>query len=151
MMMNRNRSAWVMGGVIFFVSSCLAVPVMLAHQGTSEESSGPRQDTGGTIIAPKNSRAPQPVEPLETSEKPDVNKTFALSEATELVNFDVRVTDKNGNFIPTLQKPDFLFRKLPKRDSRGHSNLLLTALRFHMGGRILRQSSPRRWLSARRV
>ncbi len=106
-MKNRNRSVWLMGVMIFFVSSCLAVGLVVAQQRPSQETSGPRQETGGTIIAPKPSRTPQPMEPLETPEKLNPDETFALSVVTELVNFDVVVTDKYGNFIPSLEQPNF--------------------------------------------
>lgn len=106
-MKNHNRSVWLMGALIFFVSSCLGVALVVAQQGPSQESSGPRQGTGGTIIAPRTSRTPQPIEPLETPEKLNPDETFALSVTTELVNFDVVVTDKNGNFIPSLEQPNF--------------------------------------------
>ena len=106
-MKNRNRSVWLMGVMIFFVSSCLAVALVVAQQRPSQETSGPRQETGGTIIAPKPSRTPQPMEPLETPEKLNPDETFALSVVTELVNFDVVVTDKNGNFIPSLEESNF--------------------------------------------
>ena len=106
-MKNRNRSVWLMGVMIFFVSTCLAVALVVAQQRPSQETSGPRQETGGTIIAPKPSRMPQPMEPLETPEKLNPDETFALSVITELVNFDVVVTDKYGNFIPSLGESNF--------------------------------------------
>ena len=106
-MKNCNRSVWLMGALILFVSSGLGVALVVAQQGPSQESSGPRQGTGGTILAPKPSRTPQPFEPLETPEKLNLDETFALSVTTELVNFDIVVTDKNGNFIPSLEQPNF--------------------------------------------
>ena len=69
---------------------------------------GPKQTESDTVIGPKKQAPPKkkrisPKKP--TGDKPDENFTLAVD--IELVNLDVVVTDKRGNFIPNLTQKNF--------------------------------------------
>ena len=73
---------------------------------TSKE--GPGQQDTDTVVRPKKEAPPKkrrltPKKP--TGDKPEDN--FTLSVDIELVNLDVSVTDKHGNFIPNLGQKNF--------------------------------------------
>jgi VWFA-related protein len=72
------------------------------------EPGGPKQTENDTVIGPKKQAPPKkkrisPKKP--TGDKPDDN--FTLSVEIELVNLDVVVTDKRGNFVPNLTEKNF--------------------------------------------
>ncbi|MCI0720284.1 MAG: hypothetical protein L0338_15145, partial [Acidobacteria bacterium] len=72
------------------------------------EQGGPKQEESDTVIGPKKQAPPKkkritPKKP--TGDKPDENFTLAVD--IELVNLDVVVTDKRGNFIPNLTQKNF--------------------------------------------
>jgi Ca-activated chloride channel family protein len=69
---------------------------------------GPSKEETDTVVRPKKEAPPKkkrltPKKP--TGDKPDEN--FTLSVEIELVNLDVSVTDKKGNFIPNLNQKNF--------------------------------------------
>jgi Ca-activated chloride channel family protein len=69
---------------------------------------GPGQQDSDTVVRPKKEAPPKkkrltPKKP--TGDKPDEN--FTLSVDIDLVNLDVSVTDKRGNFIPNLNQKNF--------------------------------------------
>jgi Ca-activated chloride channel homolog len=72
------------------------------------EQGGPKKEETDTTIGPKKEPAPKkrrltPKKP--TGDKPEENYTLAVE--IELVNLDVVVTDKRGNFIPNLSEKNF--------------------------------------------
>jgi VWFA-related protein len=72
------------------------------------EPGGPRQTESDTVIGPKKQAPPKKkrISPKKPAgEKPDDN--FTLAVEIELVNLDVVVTDKRGNFIPNLTAKNF--------------------------------------------
>ena len=72
------------------------------------EPGGPKQTESDTVIGPKKQAPPKKkrISPKKPAgEKPDDN--FTLAVEIELVNLDVVVTDKRGNFIPNLTQKNF--------------------------------------------
>jgi VWFA-related protein len=72
------------------------------------EPGGPKQTESDTVIGPKKQAPPKKkrISPKKPAgEKPDDN--FTLAVEIELVNVDVVVTDKKGNFIPNLTAKNF--------------------------------------------
>src|SRR5262245_59396335 len=72
------------------------------------ETGGPKQTESDTVIGPKKQAPPKKkrISPKKPAgEKPDDN--FTLAVEIELVNVDVVVTDKKGNFIPNLTAKNF--------------------------------------------
>src|SRR5262245_31880007 len=72
------------------------------------EPGGPKQTESDTVIGPKKQAPPKKkrISPKKPSgDKPDDN--FTLSVEIELVNLDVVVTDKRGNFVPNLTEKNF--------------------------------------------
>jgi len=72
------------------------------------EPGGPKQTESDTVIGPKKQAPPKKkrISPKKPAgEKPDDN--FTLAVEIELVNLDVVVTDKKGNFIPNLTAKNF--------------------------------------------
>ena len=106
--MNRevgNRTWWMVLGTFVLLAVALSVSAGFAQQ----ESEGPNQDAGEVVLAPRrpaNTR-PAPIEPIERPEKIDLDSTFSISVSTNLVNMDVVVTDKHGNFISRLKQGNF--------------------------------------------
>jgi len=69
---------------------------------------GPKQTESDTVIGPKKSAPPK--KKRISPKKPSGDKreeNFTLSVDIELVNLDVVVTDKRGNFIPNLTQKNF--------------------------------------------
>jgi len=69
---------------------------------------GPQKEDTDTVVRPKKDTPPKkrrlnPKKP--TGDKPEDN--FTLSVEIELINLDVSVTDKKGNFIPNLTTKNF--------------------------------------------
>ena len=72
------------------------------------EAGGPKQTESDTVIGPKKQAPPKKkrISPKKPAgDKPDDN--FTLSVDIELINLDVVVTDKRGNFIPNLTQKNF--------------------------------------------
>ncbi len=73
-----------------------------------EEKGGPKQTESDTVIGPKKQAPPKKkrITPKKPSgDKPEEN--FTLAVEIELINLDVVVTDKRGNFIPNLSEKNF--------------------------------------------
>jgi len=69
---------------------------------------GPQKEETDTTVRPKKETPPKKrrLNPKKPSgDKPDDN--FTLSVEIELINLDVAVTDKKGNFIPNLGQKNF--------------------------------------------
>jgi VWFA-related protein len=94
----------LMAGLLVFVSSA---PYLCAQSsGDQEPSTGPNPDVGPTVLAPKKTQPAPPVEEKKP-ERINPNEIFTLSTATNLVNVDVIVLDKDGNPLPNLNRNNF--------------------------------------------
>ena len=71
-----------------------------------EPSPGPAPEVGPTVLAPKKTQ-PAPPEAEKKPERINPNEIFTLSTATNLVNVDVLVLDKDGNPLPNLNRTNF--------------------------------------------
>jgi VWFA-related protein len=94
----------VLTGLLLFASS--ASYLYAQSNGEQEPSTGPTPEVGPTVLAPKKTEPPPP----ETEKKPErinPNEIFSLSTATNLVNVDVMVLDKDGNPLPNLNRTNF--------------------------------------------
>jgi VWFA-related protein len=74
--------------------------------GGQEPSTGPNPEVGPTVLAPKKSQ-PAPPEAEKKPERINPNEIFTLSTATNLVNVDVMVLDKDGNPVSNLNRKNF--------------------------------------------
>jgi Ca-activated chloride channel family protein len=73
-----------------------------------EPGGGPKREETDTVVGPK--KQPEPKKRRPTPKKPAGDKpedNFTLSVEIELINLDVVVTDKRGNFIPNLAQKNF--------------------------------------------
>jgi len=99
-----RQAILVLVGLLLFASS---VSDWYARpNGGQEPSTGPTPEVGPTVLAPKKTQPPPP----ETEKKPErinPNEIFTLSTATNLVNVDVMVLDKDGNPVPNLNRTNF--------------------------------------------
>ena len=77
-----------------------------AQSTDQEPSTGPTPDVGPTVLAPKKTQ-PAPPQPEKKPERINPDEVFNISTATNLVNVDVMVVDKDGNPIPTLKQTNF--------------------------------------------
>ena len=87
---------------------CIAAQESKDQGPKSEEQVGPQRQDSDTVIGPKKGppqkkRRISPKKP--TGDKPEDN--YTLTVELELVNLDVVVTDKRGNFIPNLGQRNF--------------------------------------------
>ena len=85
-----------------------AAPLQEQTPKKDSEPGGPKQTESDTVIGPKKQAPPKKkrISPKKPAgEKPDDN--FTLAVEIELVNLDVVVTDKKGNFIPNLTAKNF--------------------------------------------
>jgi len=90
-----------------FLAFALLAPCLLAEPGSGQEpSTGPGTDTGPTVLAPKKTQ-PAPPQPEKKPERINPDEVFNISTATNLVNVDVMVVDKEGNPIPSLKRENF--------------------------------------------
>jgi VWFA-related protein len=74
--------------------------------GEQEPSTGPNPEVGPTVLAPKKTQ-PAPPEAEKKPERINPNEIFTLSTATNLVNVDVMVLDKDGSPISNLNRKNF--------------------------------------------
>ena len=77
-----------------------------AQSTDQEPSTGPTPDVGPTVLAPKKTQ-PAPAQPEKKPERINPDEVFNISTATNLVNVDVMVVDKDGNPVPTLKRGNF--------------------------------------------
>jgi len=91
-------------GVLLFAG--LAPYGYAQSSGDQEPSTGPAPDVGPTVLAPKKTQpAPPPEE--KKPERINPNEVFNISTATNLVNVDVMVVDRDGSPISTLKRDNF--------------------------------------------
>src|SRR5271157_1995134 len=74
--------------------------------GGQEPSTGPNPEVGPTVLAPKKTQ-PAPPETEKKPERINPNEIFTLSTATNLVNVDVMVLDRDGNPLSNLNRKNF--------------------------------------------
>ncbi len=108
---------WILGSLLIscmlfglpeFCSSSYLFAQQDQNKPPEDLKGGPNKQDTDTVVHPKREAPPKkrrltPKKP--TGDKPDDN--FTLSVDIELVNLDVCVTDKNGNFIPNLSQKNF--------------------------------------------
>ena len=73
-----------------------------------EPGGGPKREETDTVVGPK--KQPEPKKRRPTPKKPAGDKpedNFTLAVEVDLINLDVVVTDKKGNFIPNLAQKNF--------------------------------------------
>lgn len=102
--------ALVVGSLISFAPYRFSLIAQEAkdQESKSEEQVGPQRQDTDTVIGPK--KAPPQKKRRITPKKPTGDKpedNFTLTVELELVNLDVVVTDKKGNFIPNLGQRNF--------------------------------------------
>jgi len=94
----------VLAGVLLFTTTAF---YGLAKSSSGQEpSTGPNPEVGPTVLAPKKTQ-PTPPEAEKKPERINPSEIFTLSTATNLVNVDVMVLDKDGNPISTLNRNNF--------------------------------------------
>jgi VWFA-related protein len=94
----------VLAGLLLFASS--ASDWYAQSNGNQEPSTGPNPEVGPTVLAPKKTQ-PAPPETEKKPERINPNEIFTLSTATNLVNVDVMVVDRDGNPLPNLNRTNF--------------------------------------------
>ena len=99
-----RRAILVLAGLLLFSSS--ASDWCAQSNGEQQPSTGPNPEVGPTVLAPKKTEPPPP-ETVKKPERINPNEIFTLSTATNLVNVDVSVLDKDGNPISTLTRNNF--------------------------------------------
>lgn len=94
---------------------CLAGPPWLARtqdgqqpdQQSSQSPNGPASQPGETVLIPKKTPPNTPPPEVKKPQKINPKDIYTLSAATNLVNVDVLVTDKDGNPITSLGRKNF--------------------------------------------
>jgi VWFA-related protein len=71
------------------------------------EAGGPTDDVGPYSIPKKNPEAPPPPPPARTPNKVEGMPDYSIKVNVPLVNVDVMVTTKSGQFVPGLVKDNF--------------------------------------------
>jgi VWFA-related protein len=94
----------LLAGLLLFAGS--ATDWRAQSSGDQEPSTGPNPEVGPTVLAPKKTQ-PAPPETEKKPERINPNEIFTLSTATNLVNVDVMVLDKEGNPLPNLNRKNF--------------------------------------------
>jgi VWFA-related protein len=94
----------LLAGLLLFTSS--ASDWYAQSNGDQQPSTGPNPDVGPTVLAPKKTQ-PAPPETEKKPERINPNEIFTLSTATNLVNVDVMVLDKDGNPVSNLSRQNF--------------------------------------------
>jgi VWFA-related protein len=77
-------------------------------QGPATDQGGPNRGVGETVIVPKKrpTKPPEPP-PQEKKEKINPEDTYSIRTDVDLVSVGVVVQDKNGMFVPNLEKDHF--------------------------------------------
>jgi VWFA-related protein len=99
-----RQAILVLAGLLLFASS--ASDSYAQSNGEQQPSTGPNPEVGPTVLAPKKTQ-PAPPETEKKPERINPNEIFTLSTATNLVNVDVMVIDKDGNPLPNLNRKNF--------------------------------------------
>lgn len=76
-------------------------------QDVPDEAGGPGGDIGPYAIPKKNPEAPPPPPPPVTPKKVEGMPDYSIKVNVPLVNVDVMVTTKSGQFVPGLKKENF--------------------------------------------
>ena len=76
-------------------------------QDAPAEAGGPTDDVGPYAVPKKNPEAPPPPPPARTPNKVEGMPDYSIKVNVPLVNVDVLVTTKSGQFVPGLQKDNF--------------------------------------------
>jgi VWFA-related protein len=76
-------------------------------QDVPAEAGGPGESVGPYAIPKKSENAPPPPPPPATAKKVEGVPDYSLKVNVPLVNVDVLVTTKNGQFVPGLKKDNF--------------------------------------------
>jgi VWFA-related protein len=76
-------------------------------QDVPDDAGGPTGDIGPYAIPKKNPEAPPPPPPPVTPKKVEGMPDYSIKVNVPLVNVDVMVTTKNGQFVPGLKKENF--------------------------------------------
>lgn len=76
-------------------------------QDVPADAGGPGDNVGPYAIPKKNENAPPPPPPPTTPKKVEGMPDYSLRVNVPLVNVDVMVTTKNGQFVPGLKKDNF--------------------------------------------
>lgn len=76
-------------------------------QDVPDDAGGPTGDIGPYAIPKKNPEAPPPPPPPVTPKKVEGMPDYSIKVNVPLVNVDVMVTLKNGQFVPGLKKENF--------------------------------------------
>jgi VWFA-related protein len=76
-------------------------------QDVPDEAGGPTGDVGPYSIPKKTTEAPPPPPPPATPAKVEGLPDYSIKVNVPLVNVDVLVTTKNGQFVPGLKKDNF--------------------------------------------
>jgi len=76
-------------------------------QDAPSEAGGPTGDVGPYTIPKKSSEAPPPPPPPAATTKVEGLPDYSIKVNVPLVNVDVMVTTKNGQFVPGLKKDNF--------------------------------------------
>ena len=76
-------------------------------QDVPDEAGGPTGDVGPYSIPKKNTEAPPPPPPPAAPPKVEGLPDYSIKVNVPLVNVDVLVTTKNGQFVPGLKKDNF--------------------------------------------
>ncbi len=76
-------------------------------QDVPDDAGGPTGDIGPYAIPRKNPEAPPPPPPPVTPKKVEGMPDYSIKVNVPLVNVDVMVTTKNGQFVPGLKKENF--------------------------------------------
>jgi VWFA-related protein len=76
-------------------------------QDAPAEAGGPTDDVGPYAVPKKSPEAPPPPPPARTPNKVEGMPDYSIKVNVPLVNVDVMVTTKSGQFVPGLQKDNF--------------------------------------------
>ena len=77
------------------------------RQDVPSEAGGPTGDVGPYAIPKRNTEAPPPPPPPPTTPKVEGLPDYSIKVNVPLVNVDVMVTTKSGQFVPGLKKDNF--------------------------------------------
>src|SRR3990172_3403851 len=109
------RTSWSVRSLVFSLAAgalmglCVsALKGFAKSEGDQPATAGPKPGVGETVLVPKKTPPAPPAQGGEKKpEKVNPKEIFTLSTATNLVNVEVIVLDRNGNPLPGLGKSNF--------------------------------------------